>query len=240
MEQSVFKIFFSKKKETEWLNSMGNNGYCLSHINDSKYVFIRKEHCCFYSIEYLNCSPESEEAIAYYKQREAQGVYPVVSSGNWVYFVSDDKPIDVTSESYKKNSAFYFWRVFYLMFFALCGAVVCGYQAFSVGYLERIGHEGNGQIREVLDVTGENSVLNALKTVGNYLIDFINRYFKLWTNIFGESDAVAVISVVAPVTLALLIIAGFNLNEYLIYRGLSKTSVIQTKSSPEEGVIDAE
>lgn len=241
MEQSVFKVFFSKKKETEWLNNMGHSGFYLSYINDSKYVFdVREGHFYGYSIEYLNCSPESDDAISYYKQYEAQGVYPVVSSGNWVYFVSEDKPIVVTPESYKKNSLFYFWRVFYLLFFSLCGAIVCGYQAFSVGYLERIGQHGNGQIREVLNITGNNAILDTLKKLGNFLIDFVNRYFKLWTNIFGESDAVAVISIVAPITLALLIIAGFNLNEYFIYRSLSKVSLPQNKHYTEEGVINAE
>ena len=33
MEQSVFKVFFSKKKETEWLNNMGHSGFYLSYIN---------------------------------------------------------------------------------------------------------------------------------------------------------------------------------------------------------------
>lgn len=239
MVQSIFKIFFSKKKEAEWLNLMGSSGYRLSRIDDSKYMFeFSENHFYSYSIEHLGYSPESESAVAYYEKCKEKDIYPIVSSGNWVYFVCEDKPIEISFQSYKKNSMFYFWRVFYLMFFALCGAIVCGYQAFAIGYLERIGQQGNGQIRFIFEVGSDNSIINGMKMIGNFFIEMTNYYFKVWASVFGESDAVAVIAVIAPITLTLLIFAGFNLNEFLIHRSLSKL-YIKNQPLSEEGTMNA-
>lgn len=223
MEKSIFKIFFSKKKEMAWLNSLGKQGYLLTSINDSRYSFeISEEHKYSYSIEYMDCSPLSDTATEYYKSREKNSVTPLVSSGNWVYFAATDKEIIMTSEINKKNSKFYFWRSLYYLFFSLCGSILIGYQIFCINYLERIGHEGNGQIREMLNTSKNSGVLsgllNVLKSIVNHLFELINKYFKLWTNIFGESDAVAVISIVAPIVLFLIFKVAFNIDQYIYFR----------------------
>jgi len=243
LEKSIFKIFFSKKKEQAWLNSLGTQGYLLTAINDSKYTFeISEEHKYSYSIEYMDCSPLSDTATEYYKSRENDSVTPLVSSGNWVYFAATDKDIEMTAEINKKNSKFYFWRSWYYFFFSLCGSILIGYQIFSINYLERIGHEGNGQIREMLDTSKTsgmlNGLLNVLKSIVNYLFELINMYFKLWTNIFGESDAVAVISIVAPIVLFLIFKAAFNIDQYIYFR--TEASKLSAKNDSDDIIEEGE
>lgn len=246
MQTSIFKVFFSKEKEEKWLNSMGEKGYSLVSINDSKYQFdINEENTYNYSIEYLSCSPRSEDAILYFKSREEDAIFPIVSSGNWVYFSKKDGNIVKNSDVYKNNSMFYFWRALYMLFFGFCGAVVCGYQAFAIGFLERIGHTGNGMISKTFEMSKStnvlNKVLNVLKKIGNIFFKMINKYFEFWTNILGESDAVAVISVVAPLTALLLVLGALNLKRYISYRKLSKTATTMDCCMIEtEGECDAE
>ena len=243
MEKSVFKVFFSKEKENNWLNSMGQEGYLLSEINDSKYIFIKSEtEKYYYSIEYLDTSPFSNIAEEYFASRKENGVHPLVSSGNWVYFVSSKSNIILNADSYKKNSKVYFWRSLYLFFFALCGATLCGYQAFSVKFLNCIGHVGNGQVDllSTSDTKGLLSgLLNILKYIANFFLNVLNSYFKVWTNIFGESDAVAVISIIAPLVLLLLIICCFNFDNYVFFSKKEKL-LYKENDNDEEGVKNAE
>ncbi len=229
MVTSVFKVFFSKEKEQNWLNSMGEKGFLLTSINDSKYSFTKsdeEDHTYCYSIEYLCCSPKSEDATDYYKSREQEGIVPLVSSGNWVYFAKTDGNIAPNADVYKKNSVYYFWRTLYLLFFAICGAVVCGYQAFAIDYLKQIGYHGSGQITKVFELSDKKgfteAALNLFRNIGNIFFKMLNRYFKVWTDIFGESDAIAVISIVAPITIILLIIGALNLERYISYRKQAK------------------
>ena len=215
MDKSVFKIFFSKEKENKWLNEMGKLGFLLNSVNDSNYKFTFCEDKVFhYSLENLDCSPRSEEAVEYFKSRESLGVTPILASGNWVYFVSNKSEIECTEEICKKNAAVYFWRTLYLLFFAICGAILCGYHIFMAGYLHTIEQAGNGQIA-MLSTDGKIALLNVIKTGFNYVLKAINAYFRIWTDIFGENDAVAVVAAIIPIVIILLIIATFNLDSYI-------------------------
>lgn len=236
MEKSLFKVFLSKNKEQEWLCELGKNGYLLTSINDSKYHFELIEGKEYhYSIEYLDYSPQSEEASEYFLSRREEGTAPVVSSGNWVYFVNSEKKIEMNSEIYRKNSIYYFWRMLYFAFFAFCGAVLCGYQAFSVNYLKRIGYVGNGQIREMLEITDKGTafegLLNAFKRLINFILGLVNRYIKLWTNAFGESDAIAVIAIAVPITLIVLGFLAHYINEFYTHKRLQKQFKIRAVNS---------
>lgn len=242
MKRSFFRVFFSKNKEKEWLNKMGKLGYLLVSANDSVYKFEHNDCEYSYSVEYLNCPPNSVEAEEYFKQQEQKGIQPLLASGNWVYFVSSEIQLTNTPDACKMNARFYFWKSLYFMFFASALAMVCGYQAFAYGYLELIGHEGNGLIREFLstDSTGGtfSGLLNVLKSIVNFLGEILNSYFSLWTGIFGENDAIMVISIIAPIAFVLYIFAALNINEYLIYR--SQLKRLKLNSKVLEGEDDAE
>lgn len=246
MNTSVFKIFFSKLSEEKWLNTMGEKGFELIGINDSKYTFSKSENLKFtYSIQQLGFSPKSTDAIDYYKSLEAEGIKPALSSGNWVYFVKSNGEIITSPDVYKRNAMPYFWRSLYMLFFGLCGSVVCGYQIFAIKFLQRVGYDGKGFIEKTYNTTDDGGLftiaVNALKGLGNIFFKLLNAYFKLWTNAFGNSDAVAVISIVAPITVLLLIFGAINLQKYLQYRTLYKDKQVKSVPTNATGdVIDAE
>lgn len=231
MEKSMYKFFFSRIKEAEWLNAMGSEGYLLTEINDSKYTFIKNdenENKYYYSIEYLEGSPQSHSSVEYYKSREGLDIKPLISAGNWVYFVRQNEPIEISTETHKSNSSVYLRRTIYLLFFSLCGAILTGYHIYAAKFLEGIGLAGDGRItKKLAKVNSDNffeQVLNGLKAIVNFIFKMINNYFDFWTDIFGKNEAVAVLSVVIPITLILIVIAAFNIDEYLKHRYLFKKS----------------
>ena len=245
MQKSVFKVFFSKNKENEWLNKLGALGYRLIGINDSNYTFeVDETKRYHYSIQYLDYSPFSDDATEYYQSQKENGTIPLVCSGNWVYFANGDGEIEPIAETYRRNALYYFWRILYFSFFTLLFSVICGYHAFAVKYLERVGYSGNGQIREMLEITDDGKtfegLLNALKEVANFLLRLLNSYMKLWTNVFGESDAVAVISIAVPVILVLLAFLANYVNEFYTYKKLQRALEINGNNIILEEKKDAE
>ncbi len=227
MEVKFFKVFFSKHKECQWLNELGESGHLLTKINDSRYHFEKSdEHKYKYSVEHLDFSPQSNDAQIYFKSRLNSGVKPLVSDNNWVYFVSENEGIELDNKVFKKNALYHFWRFIYTFFFAQCGSFLVGYHIFSIKLLERLGQAGDGRISSYLSLSRSTSILYALlnlfKRIGNYMIDVLNGYFKIWTHFFGESDPIAVISIVIPITIVLFLIAAFHFNEFLLYKKLSK------------------
>lgn len=227
MQKSFFKVFFSKIKENEWLNTLGKEGYLLEKISDSKYYFTQKENTVFsYSIEHLDCPLKSEDGEKYLDQRRSENVLPIITSGRWVYFVTENADIEISNEIYRKNSVLYFWRALYLLFFAIVGVVVCGYQVFAIDYLARLGYASDGLI-DKLSVgssgTSFDNALDAILTPVNYVIDFINENLMIWLgDTFGRSDAVIILAILVPIVVALFVIGAFNLDEYISYRLLIK------------------
>jgi hypothetical protein len=237
---SFFRVFFSRRKECEWLNKLGQSGHKLLRIKDSKYYFEKNDSTYSYFIEHLAFSSQSDLASEYYTSCIGRGIQPVIYDKNWVYFVSESEGLEMGSSAYMNNASFHFWKMFYYFFFSLCGCVFSGYQVFAIEFLKRIGQAGDGRITTFLSLGRSNSILvallNVLKRIGNYLIKAINGYFSIWTNIFGEYEPIAVLSVIVPLTLILLTMVAFHLNEYISYRlDIKKISDINNK---EERVSD--
>ena len=215
MDKSIFKVFFSKDKEAKWLNKLGQEGYLLVYVSDSKYNFvINEDEQYFYSIEYLDCSPRSEKATEYFKSRESLEISPIIASGNWVYFVSKRQEIENTVEILKKNSIVYFWRSIYLLFFAICGSVFCGYHIYAADLLKALEQTGEGKI-ELMSTSGGMAILNVVKIGLNFIIKAINKYIGLWTDLFGKNDAIATVAIIVPIVIILILLATFNIDSYL-------------------------
>ncbi len=225
MEKVIFKIFFSKSKECNWLNSLGKQGYLLSKISDSRYFFSVSENKVYsYSIEYLNSSPNSEDSEEYMLKQKENGIYPIITGKNWMYFASETTIIEPSADVYKKNSIFYFWRWLYSLLFSVLGALVCGYQAFASRFIIDTGHTGTGHIK-ISEVEG-NSFGDVIAKAWNQILRFIdNTYLKMFRNIFGGSDAVFVLAVAVPVVILSVTYFTFNFDEYLIQRKMAKNHV---------------
>lgn len=239
MEHKYFRVFFSKIKEVSWLNKLGKEGYLLTKIADSRYFFTRNEGKIYsYSIEFLDASPKSDTAAEYFESKMEQQIYPVIAGKNWVYFVSEINAIEISADTYKKNSKFYFWRCCYLMFISVLGAIVCGYQAFASAFILNAKHTGTGNIA-ITKVKG-NSFWDAICKAWNSILEFINNtYLHMLRVIFGESDAVFIIAVCLPVVIITAVLFAFNLNEYISFKGLEYRTR-HMKSEEEEAETNAE
>ncbi len=229
MKQHFYKIFASKLYKINWLNRMGKNGYHLTAINGYKYTFEHfPEKKYYYSLEHLEYSPESTSAQKYYAEYKEKGIEPIIVSGNWVYFVSVDQPIETNPRVYKSNAKVYLWRSIYLYFFSIWAAIVCGYQFFAADYLERIGHASDG-FMDKLEMgssgTAFDSVLNILEKPINFIIDWINEFYLIWiAERYGANDAYVVLAMLLPVLLLLLVLASCSFNEFISYRRIAKKS----------------
>lgn len=244
MEVSIFKVFFSKRKECAWLNQLGKSGHLLLKIKDSKYYFLKNDNVYSYSLEHLGFSSQSEKAEEYYRSRAENGVKPIIYDKNWVYFVHENGDFEPDKNVIRKNASYHFWKMLYYYFFALCGCVFCGYQAFSIEFLKRVGQAGDGRITTLLSMSRSTSfytaLINVLKKIGNYLIKVFNGYFSIWTDIFGEYEPIAVISVIAPITVFLIVIGSFHFEEYLAHRSDNKVCILNVKNEKEICKSDAE
>ncbi len=223
MEVAFFKFFLSKRKEMIWLNKLGQSGHLLKKVNDSKYYFEKSDTEKYhYFIEHLKFSPRSDDAEEYFDSLSEINVTPVVYDKNWVYFVSSDEKYEPGRASFMNNANFHLVKLLYYFFFAVCGAVLCGYHAYSIDFLIRIGEAGDGRITKIISLSRSSNalyaVLNLFKRMCNYLIKLTNGYFKIWTNIFGEYEPIAVLSVAIPITVLLLIVGAVHLDEYISYR----------------------
>lgn len=220
MEKTFYRIFPSKTSECKWLNKLGNMGYLLKTKSKGKYVVeLEKDKRYYYSIEYIDMAPESSDAKAYIESREANGEYIVALKRHWAYFRKVGSEIELTADAYKMNCAVYFWRMLYLYYFAVCSTVVCGYQAFAIGFLERVSLETSGQIREFLVVAPNpnffQAIINLFRRLINSFLELLNVYFALCAKLFGESDAVSVIAILAPLAVLLYVLGAINLDKYI-------------------------
>ncbi len=233
MEKSVFKVFFSKHKERIWLDSLGEKGWLLKKANDARYTFeISEDKHYSYSLEYLPYPCESAEADEYFASLERQGVFPVLSSGRWIYLASESGNIDHPAEEHRANSKPYLTKAVYCFFFAAVFAIVCGYQFYAIGYLDSVGYDmGSQAVSLISSMPGEGAhiaVLNVMIAVLNFFIRIINGYFELWFIFMPRSAASAVISVVLPVTVITAVLGALNFSEYLSYRSLMKKAIKDT------------
>ncbi|MBO4452481.1 MAG: DUF2812 domain-containing protein [Clostridia bacterium] len=158
MEKTVFKLFYSKYNEEKWLCSLGEQGYLLTKIRDSKYYFETEEDKrYYYSTLNLDVSCKSEQADEFFKQLEPLGIRPAVTSGQWAYLVSEDKDaldsLSINASKYKNNPRPYIIRALYFLFFALVFCLVTGYQIHAVHYLGSVGYETPDHALIVIAVT---------------------------------------------------------------------------------------
>ncbi len=224
MKNHYLKVFFSKKKEIDWLNSMGKQGYLLTKVSDSKYYFTHSDkHKYSYFIEHLNSAVDSEDSAEYISAKQSAGATLVTNIGLWAYFVYNEPTYKPNTTAYKNNSIPYLWRTIYLMFFIIMGAIFAGYQAFAADFLTRVGYESDGYIGLIQINSDASTFGKGFKTIVNSLVGFINEhYLSFFVEKFGASDACIVLGALIPVILILLVFFTLNLDEYIEWKMLSK------------------
>ena len=207
----VRKSFFSSVKECEWLNGLGQKGYRLIGKKDGKYTFeVDELQTWYYSVEWLDCSPKSEDGQAYIRSRKENGVELAASFSLWAYFISHE-PILVSEESKKRTAIHYRNIALILYVFDAVAAALTGYQFV---------------IRSFLETQGILMTAPELKRSSNVFIDLARRlvygakrllylYGKLCGRLFGESQAALALGVLIPLAVILSIAGAFWTAEWL-------------------------
>ena len=228
-EKRIGKSFFSSVKECKWLNELGQQGYRLVYKRDGRYVFeVDEGKVWYYSVEWLDCAPESERAQAYIRSRGEEGAELAATFSLWAYFCSPE-PIPERAES-KKRTAVHYRNVALLLFlFDAITAVLIGYHFVIRGYLEKQG-----------------VLIKAptLKTTGTFIVDLarrlvyggkelLYRYGKLCSHLFGDTQATLVLGILIPLAVVLSIASAFWAAEWL------KNRPAKRDSAPEDPETDA-
>lgn len=209
-QKKIKKRFFSSVKECNWLNEQGKQGYRLLYREENSYTFEQTEGVWHYSVEWLDCSPDSEEGSAIIDSRESEGATLATTYSLWAYFVAE-KPLALSETAQKRNAIRYRNTAF--IFFALdfIASLLIAYQFAIRSFLEKQSLFLEAPEYEA----GENIVVNLAKRIvygGEVLLYRYTNLFKDW---FGETKATMVLSILIPLAIIFAVLGAFWLNEWL-------------------------
>ncbi|MBR5263964.1 MAG: hypothetical protein IKV50_04630 [Clostridia bacterium] len=222
--KKISKRFFSSVNECRWLNSLGKDGYRLLYRTENAYTFELTDETLYYSVEWLDCSPESEEGVGLIEARTAEGASLAATYSLWAYFVSTE-PIALSEATQKRNAIRYRNTAF--IFFALdfIASILIAYQFAVRSFLEKQELFLSAPEYE----KGSNIILNIAKRIlygGEVLL---HRYANLFTGWFGNTKATAVLSILIPLAIIFAVLGAVWTNEWL--KNLPEKS---TEEEPED------
>ena len=236
-EVRVRKSFFSSMKECEWLNRLGQKGYKLVDRRDGRYDFeVDESQTWHYSVEWLDCSPKSEEGQAYIRSREESGAELAVVFSLWAYFVSPE-PIPVCAEG-KRRTAIHYRNVALLLYvFDAIAAALIGYHYVIRSFLET---QKVFLTAPELKKSG-NIIINLARRLVYGAKELLYRYGKLWGRLFGESKAALALGILIPLVIVLSVAGAFWTAEWLKNRPSKAQSPIgQGGESDEQTEVSGE
>ncbi len=225
MEQKrVKKYFFSSSKEQDWLNAYGQKGYRLVSKKDSRYTFeVEEGKIWYYRVEWLDCSPKSEQIQEYLRSYEDEGVFLTAAFSLWGYFCSE-APICAKEQGIVRTAKHYRNVAFLLYALDVVTTVLIGYQIAIRSFLET---QELFIKAPALDKTG-NVFMKLLHRIpyGAQLLFY--RYTQLWARLFGNTRATAVLSVLIPLAVVLAVVGALWHTEWLKHR------IVKTKPTIEQ------
>lgn len=226
-EKRIGKSFFSSVKECKWLNGLGQQGYRLIEKRDGKYVFeVDEAQAWHYCVEWLDCSPESQEGAAYIRSREEEGAKLAATFSLWAYFISE-APIPEREEGRKRTAVHYRNVALVLYLLDVITAVLIGYHFTIRAFLEK---QGILLQAPELEKTG-----TFLVDLGRRLVygakELLYRYGMLCSKLFGNSKAALVLGILIPLAVIFSVAGAFWTVEWLKNRPAKKRV-----KAEEEGV----
>ncbi len=226
-QKTIKKRFFSSVNECLWLNQLGKQGYRLLFRGENSYTFEMTDDVLYYSVEWLDCSPESENGLALISSHERKGEALATTYSLWAYFVSEN-PISLSDVAMKRNATRYRNTAF--IFFALdfIASVLIAYQFAIRGFLET-----QSMLLEAPEYEkGANVLINIATRIVYGGEVLLYKYATLFAGLFGNTKATMVLSVLIPLAIIFSVLGAMWLNEWLKNR--SSTELQEEAKNADE------
>lgn len=217
-QKKIRKRFFSSEKECAWLNRLGEDGYRLLYRQENSYTFELTEDRLYYSVEWLDCSPESEEGLALIQARAEEGATLETTYSLWAYF-SSPAPLPLSDAAKKRNAVRYRNTAFIFFALDLITSVLIAYQFAIRGFLEK-----QSVFMEAPEYEAGSFFLAKLAQrilYGGEVL--LYRYSKLFSGLFGETKATVALSILLPLAVIFAVMGAIWLNEWLRNRSLQSS-----------------
>ena len=209
-QKKIKKRFFSSVNECAWLNELGKQGYRLLYRTENSYTFELVDEVFYYSVEWLDCSSESEEGLAIIGERALQGSSLATTYSLWAYFISN-QPIPLSAAALKRNAVRY--RNTAIIFFALdfIVSVLIAYQFSIRNFLETQALFLEAPEYEA----GSNIIVNLATRIvyGGEVLFY--KYANLFSDLLGNTKATMALSILIPLAVIFAVLGAFWLNEWL-------------------------
>ena len=224
--KKIFKRFFSSQKECAWLNQQGAEGLLLLYRSESSYTFVQTEERWFYSVEWLDCSPESDRGEELIEARLEAGCTLAATYSLWAYFVSPE-PIEVPADVRRRIAHRYRNTAFLLYAADAVAAILMAYHFAIRTFLETQQIFMEAPTME----SSSNFIVNLARRLiyGGELI--LHRYSKLYANLFGDTKATTALSILVPLAIILAVLGALWTHEWL--------KNLPPKTDKEESEYDA-
>ncbi len=210
--KKIRKRFFSSRKECAWLNACGSKGLLLLYRTEDSYTFEQTSDCWFYSMEWLDCSPESQQGEEIIASRIEDGCTLAATYSLWAYFVSS-AAIQTPAQAKKRTALRYRNTAFLLYAADAVAAVLIAYHLAIRAFLE------TQQVYMTAPTMEPAS--NLIVTIARRLVYggelILYRYSKFCSGIFGDTKATYALSVLVPLAILLTVLGSFWLYEWRMH-----------------------
>ncbi len=208
--KTIKKRFFSSAKENAWLNVLGQKGYLLVTRTENSYTFDLTQRCLYYSVEWLDQSPECEESAAYIASYKEKGVELAATYSLWAYFVSL-RPIELSCEAKHRISVRYRNTAFWLCLFDLITTILIGYHLSIRPFLEANSVVPQAPVLE----TSSNLFMQLAYRLWYGAEKIFYFYSSFCTGIFGKTKAALTLGVLIPLALILSVLCALWIREWI-------------------------
>ena len=208
--KKIFKRFFSSQNECDWLNQRGAEGLLLLYRSENSYTFEQTAERWFYSVEWLDCSPESDCGEALIESRIEAGCTLAATYSLWAYFVSKQS-IDVPTDVRRRIAHRYRNTAFLLYAAGVVSAILTAYHFAIRSFLEIQQSFLEAPVLE----SSSNFIVGLARRLiyGGELIWY--RYSKFCANFFGDTKATGVLAILVPLTVLLAVLGALWTHEWL-------------------------
>ena len=208
--KTIKKRFFSSRKECDWLNKLGGQGYLLIARTENSYTFEQTQKTLFYSVEWLDCSPECEDAANYIQAYKEIGVGLAATYSLWAYFVSS-APIEPSADACRRTAVRYRNTALWLCAADLITAVLVAYQFSVIPYLQANKVLFKAPTLE----SASNGFLQLLYRLWYGAEKILYYYTKLCSNLFGNTKATLALGILIPLAIVLSVLSALWIGEWI-------------------------